>query len=125
MIKKLLACLGALLIIAACQQEEMIQKPNGLLPEDKMISFLVDMHIAEAKMGYVQVNDRDSLEIIFRNYEKALFEKHQINDSAYYRSYEYYLADMEKMHEIYSAVVDSLSVLNSIEKNKDLGISEE
>ncbi|MDF9801067.1 hypothetical protein OKW21_006330 [Catalinimonas alkaloidigena] len=125
MIKKILSCLSAFLMLAACQQEEVIQKPEGLVPESKMISFLIDMHIAEAKMGYLQVKDRDSLEIIFRNYEKALFEKHQVDDSAYYHSYEYYLADMEKMHEIYSAVVDSLSVLNSIEKNKDLGISEE
>jgi len=124
MIKNLLSCLLALLVLFSCQQEEAIEKPKGLVSEEKMISFLIDMHMAEAKVSYAKVKDRDSLEIIFRNYEQALFEKHQIQDSAYYRSYEYYLSDMEKMNEIYSAVVDSLSVLNSIEKKKDQGISE-
>jgi hypothetical protein len=122
MVKKMLYCLGLLLMFAACEQQEVVQKPKGLISEDKMISFLIDLHIAEAKVGYTKVKDRDSLEIIFRNYEQSLFKKHDISDSAYYRSYEYYLADMEKMHEIYSAVVDSLSVLNSMEKNKELGI---
>ncbi len=122
--KRTLSYLGLLLLLAACSETEAIEKPEGLLSEVKMISFLTDLHIAEAKMSYIEVKDRDSLEIIFRNYEQALFEKYNIEDSAYYRSYEYYLTDMAKMHEIYSAVVDSLSVLNSIEKNKETGKSE-
>ncbi|WPP53347.1 DUF4296 domain-containing protein [Catalinimonas niigatensis] len=111
-----------ILLISGCRQEEAPPKPKGLISENKMISFLIDLHIAEAKVGYIKVKDRDSLEIIFRNYEQSLFEKHNISDSAYYKSYEYYLADMEKMHEIYTSVVDSLSVLNSMEKNKELVI---
>lgn len=87
-----------------------------------MISFLIDLHIAEAKVGYIKVKDRDSLEIIFRNYEQSLFKKHNISDSVYFQSYEYYLADMEKMHRIYGAVVDSLSVMNSMEENKDMDL---
>lgn len=118
-------CLLLFLTLAACEQQEVVQKPKQLISEDKMISFLIDLHIAEAKVGYAKVKDRDSLEIIFRNYEQSLFKKHDISDSAYYQSYEYYLADMEKMHEIYSAVVDSLSVLNSMEKNKEPGIDDQ
>lgn len=123
MIKKMIFSLGLTMLISACEQEEATQKPENLVSEDKMITFLVDLHIAEAKLGYISVKDRDSLEIIFRNYEQALFEKYDIEDSAYYKSYEYYLSDMEKMHDIYSAVVDSLSILNSMEKTKDLEVN--
>lgn len=126
MIKALKKCSGIFLLIsilAACTYQQGPPPPDDLVPPDKMISFLVDLHLAEAKMSYGDIRQADSLEIVFRNYERFLFDKYGIEDSAYYRSYEYYLTNMDQLHEIYGAVVDSLSVLNSIEKNRDYGIS--
>lgn len=88
-----------------------------------MTSLLIDLHLAEAKMSYTNVRSADSLEMLYRNYEYAIFEKHGVTDSAYFRSYEYYLDHMEQMEEIYTAVVDSFSVMNSQEKAKDLEIA--
>lgn len=117
-------CLVFISLFSSCyEQKRLSEEPEDLLPPDKMISFLVDLHLAEAKMGYGGMRDADSLEIVFRNYEYHLFDKHNIKDSAYYHSYEYYLSNMDQLYEIYSSVVDSLSVLNSLEKNKDLVIS--
>lgn len=107
----------------ACTYQKGPERPDDLIPPEQMVPFLVELHLAEAKMSYGDIRDADSLEIVFRNYEKHLFEKYKIEDSLYYRSYEYYLSNMDQLHEIYGAVVDSLSVLNSIEKNKDFGIS--
>ena len=117
----LLLCVS---ILGSCTYQKEAGAPKDLVPPEKMIPFLVDLHLAEAKMSYGDVRDADSLEIVFRNYEHYLFEKHEIEDSTYYRSYEYYLSNMDQLHEIYGAVVDSLSVLNSIEKNKDYGITD-
>ena len=110
-------------MLYSCSQQKVPEKPEGLIPPEQMVPFLVELHLAEAKMSYGNIRDADSLEIVFRNYEQHLFNKYEIKDSVYYRSYEYYLSNMDQLHEIYGAVVDSLSVLNSIEKNKDFGIS--
>jgi len=110
-------------LMSACTYDKGTEAPDNLVPPDKMISFLVDLHLAEAKMSYGDIRDADSLEIVFRNYERSLFNKYDMQDSAYYRSYEYYLTNMDQLQEIYGAVVDSLSVLNSIEKNKDYEVS--
>lgn len=111
---------GMLLFACAEEKNEYVKKPANLLSKDKMVSFLIELHLAEAKISYAKVKNPDSTEILFRNYEQYLFEKHHIDDSVYYRSYEYYLAHMDQLEDIYTAVVDSLSVLNSTEKAKDL-----
>lgn len=118
--RALLAVIGVTLLYACAKEptNEFVKKPDDLLSKNKMISFLIDLHLAEAKMSHVKVKSPDSTEILFRNYEKYLFEEHQISDSAYYQSYRYYLAHMDQLDEIYSAVVDSLNVLNSREKTK-------
>lgn len=113
-------------LLCACAEEvkrEYVKKPANLLSKEKMISFLIDLHLAEAKMSYIGVKSADSTEMLFRNYEKYLLEKHHIDDSTYYQSYQYYLAHMDQLDEIYSAVVDSLNVMNSMEKSKELSSS--
>ncbi len=107
----------------SCTYQKGPDKPDHLIAPEQMVPFLVELHLAEAKMSYGDIRGADSLEIVFRNYEKLLFDKYNIEDSTYYQSYEYYLSNMDELHKIYGAVVDSLSVLNSIEKNKDFGIS--
>jgi hypothetical protein len=114
----------ACVLLMGCREEtEVVERPEELLSKPKMVSYLVDLHLAEAKLTYSDIRKRDSLEIAFRNYEQYLYEKHDIEEQAYKRSYEYYLSNMDEMNEIYSAVVDSLSVLNSLEKNKVNGSS--
>ena len=98
----------------------LIDPPPQLLSKQQMTSFLIDLHLAEAKMNYIEMRKTDSLEIIFRNYEKYLMTQHGFTDSVYLKSYEYYLDHMELMDEIYSDVVDSLSVMNSRQKALEL-----
>ncbi|WKN44494.1 DUF4296 domain-containing protein [Tunicatimonas pelagia] len=100
-----------------------MESPVDLLDKSTMASILIDLHLAEAKMSYTGSRNADSIEIIYRNYEYSVFKDHNVTDSIYFRSYEYYLDHMAEMEQIYSAVVDSLSVMNSAEKAKDLGIA--
>ncbi|MGD1889175.1 MAG: DUF4296 domain-containing protein, partial [Cyclobacteriaceae bacterium] len=103
--------------------EELVAPPVDLLSKDQMVSILIDLHLAEAKMSYTGSRKADSIEIIYRNYERTIFNEHSVTDSTYFRSYEYYLEHMDQMERIYTAVVDSFSVMNSLEKAKDLGIA--
>lgn len=110
-------------VFACDAPDELIQPPADLLSKKQMTSLLIDLHLAEAKTSYTNVRSADSLEMLYRNYEYAIFEEHGVTDSAYLHSYEYYLDHMEQMEEIYTAIVDSFSVMNSQEKAKDLEIA--
>lgn len=112
------------MLLGACENSEKLTAPPAdLLDKPTMASILIDLHLAEAKMSYTGAKQADSIEIIYRNYEYAIFEEHGVTDSVYFRSYEYYLEHMEEMEQIYTVVVDSFSVMNSAEKAKDLGIA--
>jgi len=116
--------LSLCLFFGACENSEpTTERPADLLDKPTMTSILIDLHLAEAKMSYTGSRKADSIEIIYRNYEYAIFQDHSITDSVYFRSYEYYLDHMAEMEQIYAAVVDSLSVMNSAEKAKELGIA--
>lgn len=111
----------ALILLVGCGSDNALtEPPPQLLSQQQMVSFLIDLHLAEAKMNYTEVRNSDSLEVVFRNYEKHLLNQHGFTDSVYLQSYEYYLDHMELMDEIYSDVVDSLSVMNSQLKAKEV-----
>ena len=95
------------------------EQPPQLLSKQQMVSFLIDLHLTEAKMNYTEVRQADSTEILFRNYERYLMEKHGFTDSVYLESYAYYLDHMELMDEIYEEVVDSLNVMSTLEKVRE------
>ena len=110
------------IILFSCAKEEDREKPEWLLEKDKMIGFLIDLHVIEAKLGRLGIK-RDSIDKLFEVYEKQLFSKHQINDSIYYKSYKYYLDDVKEMKEIYVAVVDSLNVREQLSKQNKAKIN--
>lgn len=121
-----IAVVTILILLTSCDNDSTLaEPPPQLLSQQEMVSFLVDLHLAEAKMNYIEVRDSDSLEIVFRNYEKHLLNQHGFSDSVYLQSYEYYLDHMELMDKIYSDVVDSLSVMNSQLKAKEIDPADE
>jgi ADP-glucose pyrophosphorylase len=90
---------GLFFFLVGCIKES--RPPEGLIPKEKMISFLIDL--------LTRMN-KDSIRAFFPEVEQRLFEKHGIDDSLYMISFNYYLQEVELMEEIYSAVVDSLSL---------------
>jgi hypothetical protein len=83
--------------------------PEHLLSKEKMVSILIDVYIAEGKVNSLDVKT-DSMSNLFAAYEKHIFQKHEVTDSIYRESYQWYLEDIIAMDQIYSAVVDSLSL---------------
>ena len=101
-------------LLSACGGDE-IAPPNNLVSKEQMVSFLIDLHLAEAKINTLAV-PYDSSKLLYKHYEKYLFEKYGIEDSAYYESFKYYLHNLQAMDEIYGAVVDSLNVMNTMSR---------
>lgn len=84
-------------------------RPEGLLSEDQMVQVMVDIHMAEGLAGSLPVS-YDSSKKLYPMFESRVFEKHQVEDSVYRESLQYYLRDAKKMEELYGRVVDSLNV---------------
>jgi hypothetical protein len=83
-----------------------------VLDEDLMVSILVDIQLAEGKVSSLPVT-YDSSQVLYALLEKDIFSKHEVTDSGFVASMEYYLEDAEKMDRIYARVIDSLVVLES------------
>ena len=108
-------------LLLSCSKEE--KKPDGILSKQQMITLMIDINLAEAKVGNRRVGV-DSSKILFRNYELALLTKHGVSDSVYLMSYNYYMKNLDDMSEISAAVVDSLSLRERMfarEKDKEEG----
>lgn len=99
-------------LAVGCHRERL---PEDVMSPEQMISYLIDLHIAEASVQNLRLR-RDSAEVVFAAREKYLLKEHQITDSLFIRSYNYYLRHPDKLEEIYAAVVDSLSLRQSLLK---------
>ncbi|QDH79464.1 DUF4296 domain-containing protein [Echinicola soli] len=92
--------------------------PKYLLSEDEMVGIMVDIHMAEGMASSLPVS-YDSSKKLYPLFESRVFEKHQVVDTTYTKSLEYYLRDTEKMKELYSRVIDSLNVKEKIGQEDD------
>ena len=87
--------------------------PVGLLSEDKMVDILVDIHMAEGMASSLPIT-YDSSKKIYPLLEKEVFLKHQIPDSVYMESFQYYLRNSAIMERIYARTIDSLALKEKI-----------
>jgi hypothetical protein len=106
-------CLGLLLaalplLLAACDTPEINPPPADLLPKEKMIPLLADLHELEARVESSRVSP-DSGRALFLAQQKALLWKREVSDSVFQRSYRYYGIHGKDLHDIYGAVIDTLT----------------
>lgn len=97
-----------LLFLISCGEPD--NQPKGLLSKEQMVNILTDIHIAEARANRSQLRSFDSIQVYYKVLENDVFKKHKVDSAAYKRSYQYYLEHMKEMDDIYTAVVDSLSL---------------
>jgi hypothetical protein len=107
-----------ILVATSCGSDK---PPKQVLGEGEMISFLIDLHIAEAAVQNLRLKV-DSSKVVFEVENRYLLQKHNITDSVFLNSYNYYLAHPKQLEIIYSAVVDSISLRQSLlnKPNNDL-----
>nr|WP_262906074.1 DUF4296 domain-containing protein [Hymenobacter terricola] len=79
-----------------------------MLPKEKLIPLLADLHVLEARVE----NSRlpvDSSRALYQAQQKDLLWKRDITDSAFQRSYRYYSIHGKDLDAIYGAVIDTLT----------------
>jgi hypothetical protein len=109
MLKRLLT---ALLFLSACVKPE--TPPPGVIPKDQMTEILIDIHVAEAQVSHLNLRSYDSMQVAYNGFERDIFQKYRVDSTSYNQSYQYYLRNPKLMEEIYTAVVDSLALRESL-----------
>jgi len=99
-----------LLVVSACSDSH---TPNSIMAKDEMVNYLIDLHMAEAAMQNLRL-ESDSAKFVFSVQEKFMLQRHNITDSVFITSYSYYLEHPLALEDIYSAVVDSISLRQSL-----------
>jgi hypothetical protein len=107
--------LGIIILVAiSCSSD---RPPKYIMNEQDMINYLIDLHIAEAAVQNLRLKT-DSAKIVFAAKEKHLLKEHNVTDSIFINSYNYYLDHPLKLEDIYAAVVDSISLKQSLLKEE-------
>jgi cAMP phosphodiesterase len=104
------------LVVAALACVKDPLPPPDALSKDQMIGILIDIHLAEAKVGRLPFRSLDSSKALFRKMEHDIFKKHRTDTATYRKSFNFYLNNTAYLDEIYAAVVDSLSYRKNIGK---------
>lgn len=89
-----------------CQNIEYPEKPKDLIPEDKMVEVLVDVHVFNAAKSV----NRLPLQQTGMTPHQFIYEKHAIDSIQYENSNAYYGADLNKYGRIHNRVKDFLEL---------------
>jgi Domain of unknown function (DUF4296) len=103
----LICVITILFFSAACQQEK---TPPGILSKKEYAEYLVNVYIAEAKLNTYAITP-DSAMALFQPFEASLLQKFGKSDSVVQKTNQYYLSHPEQLEEIYTAVIDTLNLL--------------
>ncbi len=94
--------------LASCGENNE-KAPEGVLSKEDMVRILIDVHITEAKVTQKGLPP-DSAREAFHKSKEAILQKNHVKSEIFEESYNYYMSNLKGMDEIYSAVVDSLSL---------------
>lgn len=99
--------LVACLFIWACQPApvDQTQAPDNLIPIDKMVKILTEVHLAESRVSRLGLTAADSSAMVYKRLEGQIYKKLDVDTAAYHRSYTYYAANPTKLEAIYKEVV--------------------
>ncbi len=98
-----------LLLITSCQDIERTEKPEDLIPEDKMVNVLTEMSLMQGARSY----NRQELERKGIKPDEYLWKKFDIDSARFASSNNYYSENYVVYQRIYEKVKDSLETLKT------------
>lgn|GEM_PF-557589 len=113
--KKIVLLIGLLSFVVACDKKVM-EKPVGLIPEDKMVEILTDISIYQSIEGY----DPQKLSTNNVKLSEFIFNKYKVNAKLIETSNKYYASDVEGYKKLYEKVIQNLE-----ERRKEVGVEVE
>lgn len=109
--------LAIFIVFSACD-EPVVPKPKKLVPRDRMVEMLTDMHIAES----VFQNRRYSRDQVFQfseaDFYYSILKKYNVVDTTFEQSLIYYSSYPKEFEKIYSRVLNKLNEMEQEQLQK-------
>ena len=102
-----------LLFFLSCNNKETIKADKNILSKEKMIALLIEMHLLEASTMQVALTDTLVSPKAYNGYLE-IFSKFKTTKQEFEKAIDYYSNYNELMELIMQAVVDSLTIRNSV-----------
>ena len=97
-----------LILCSSCTDNDRNHK--DILTRQEMVKTMTEIYLAEQKINRLGL-PRDSAEREFDHFKRLIFEKIDVSDSVFKRSFDYYMDRPKEMEIIFTALVDSLSLM--------------
>ena len=94
------------LAATGCVEEK---RPAGVLSKEEYAAFLIDVYLTEARLSQLQIPG-DSAMRLYLAHEPELLGRNGVTDSIVKLTYEYYVSHPTELQEVYTAVIDTLSL---------------
>lgn len=96
------------ILMMGCDKPVM-EKPDNLIPEDKMIEMMADIHLAEST--YKNLRNRDSIvgKSTSADFYYSVLEKYEVADSTFEKSYVFYASKPRDFEKMYRQVMNKLN----------------
>ena len=108
--------IGLLILCCSCGDSD--RNDKDILTREEMVKALTEVYLAEQKINRLGV-PRDSAEREFDRFKQVVFKKIDVSDSVFKRSFDYYMDRPKEMEIIFTALVDSLNLMEQrIESSK-------
>ena len=108
LLKRIVAFIFMGLLLMGCSSKQ-VETPAGIIPREKMIAVLIDIHEAEARIQAFNLHSNDSTRKIEYGYYNFIFKKHHINSTEFKASFDYYTKNLELFNKMYDEVITGLS----------------
>lgn len=92
-------------LLTACSSDD---KPENLIPEDKMAKVLTEIHILEAQINNLHFQHEDSSVFVYQKKRFELMKTFALDTPTFRVSLKYYLLNPDKMKGIYTEVKKNL-----------------
>ena len=97
-------------LILCCSCADSDRNNKDILTREEMVKTMTEIYLAEQKINRLGL-PRDSAEHEFDHFKQVVFEKIDVSDSVFKRSFDYYMDRPKEMEIIFTALVDSLSLM--------------
>ncbi len=97
-----------LLLLFACSRPE-VKVPEDVIPREKMISVMVDIHLEEAAFQLRNFNDGRTPIIDAHGRYRYVFNKHKITEDQFRKSFAFYNRQPAYFHDMYADIITRLS----------------
>jgi hypothetical protein len=86
-----------------------VEEPEVLIQEEKMIDMLVDIHLAEATFNARRHRDSLVMKSNSANFYYSILDKYQVPDSVFEQSFVFYVSQPRKFEKMYRQAMNKLN----------------